>query len=63
MTPVVTATTVLPVLRLNDDDRGGVFISDDIQDNLAFSDFVRATGARFGVIETAGKFVGIAIKA
>jgi predicted O-methyltransferase YrrM len=41
---------------------GGVFISDDIQDNLAFSDFVRATGARFGVIETAGKFVGIAIK-
>ena len=42
--------------------RGGVFISDDIQDNLAFAHFVGASGARFGVIETANKFVGIAIK-
>lgn len=41
---------------------GGIFISDDIQDNLAFAHFVGAAGARFGVIETANKFVGIAIK-
>jgi predicted O-methyltransferase YrrM len=41
---------------------GGAFISDDIQDNLAFAHFVGAAGARFGVMETAGKFVGIAIK-
>lgn len=38
---------------------GGVFISDDIQDNLAFRDFVNEKGVPFAITESEGKFVGI----
>lgn len=38
---------------------GGVFISDDIQDNLYFREFVEALGLPFAVTESQGKFVGI----
>lgn len=41
---------------------GGVFISDDIQDNLGFRDFVESQGATFAVTESEGKYVGIARK-
>jgi predicted O-methyltransferase YrrM len=41
---------------------GGVFLSDDIQDNMAFADFVRDKDASFGVVEGHGKYVGIAVK-
>jgi len=41
---------------------GGVFISDDIQDNLYFSEFVAEKGVSFAVTESQGKFVGIARK-
>jgi predicted O-methyltransferase YrrM len=41
---------------------GGLFVSDDIQDNLAFAQFVKEQAAPFGVIETDGKFVGLAVK-
>jgi hypothetical protein len=41
---------------------GGVFISDDIQDNMAFAEFLAARGLRFAVTESQGKYVGIAIK-
>jgi len=41
---------------------GGLFLSDDIQDNPAFAHFVEAAVASFGVKAFAGKFVGIAVK-
>lgn len=41
---------------------GGIFISDDIQDNMAFAHFVARTRARFGVVQAGGKFVGLAAK-
>jgi predicted O-methyltransferase YrrM len=41
---------------------GGIFISDDIQDNMAFADFVTAKGVPFAVTESQNKFVGIALK-
>ena len=41
---------------------GGLFISDDIQDNMAFAHFVEESGLRYGVTETGGKYVGIALK-
>jgi predicted O-methyltransferase YrrM len=41
---------------------GGVFISDDIQDNLAFADFVTERDLRYAVVESGSKFVGIARK-
>lgn len=41
---------------------GGVFISDDIQDNMAFAEFVKEVGAPFAVTEYEGKYVGIARK-
>jgi predicted O-methyltransferase YrrM len=41
---------------------GGIFVSDDIQDNLVFRDFVHARKLDFAVSETAGKFIGIARK-
>lgn len=41
---------------------GGIFISDDIQDNLAFANFVNARHISFAVTEAAGKYVGIAVK-
>ncbi len=40
--------------------RGGVFISDDIQDNLAFAEFIDEHRPVFAVTESGGKFVGIA---
>ena len=41
---------------------GGVFISDDIQDNFGFRDFIVAQGAEFSVTSAQSKFVGIARK-
>lgn len=41
---------------------GGIFISDDIQDNFAFRDFYRARDIAFAVTESDGKFVGLARK-
>jgi predicted O-methyltransferase YrrM len=41
---------------------GGVFISDDIQDNLAFAEFVDQKGVPFAVTESGGKYVGICVK-
>lgn len=41
---------------------GGVFISDDIQDNLAFRDFIERAGAKYSITEYLGKYVGIARK-
>ena len=37
----------------------GLFISDDIQDNLYFSEFVQKNFLNFAVIEFEGKFVGL----
>lgn len=41
---------------------GGVFISDDIQDNLAFKNFVEAKGLAFAVTEYESKFIGVVRK-
>ena len=41
---------------------GGVFISDDIQDNMAFAEFVSARGLAFAVTESEGKYVGVTRK-
>lgn len=41
---------------------GGVFISDDIQDNLAFADFIEQMGVASAVTESSGKYVGICMK-
>jgi predicted O-methyltransferase YrrM len=38
---------------------GGIFISDDIQDNMAFAEFVQMRKLPFAVTEFEGKFVGI----
>jgi predicted O-methyltransferase YrrM len=38
---------------------GGVFISDDIQDNMAFAEFVETRKLPYAVTEFEGKFVGI----
>jgi hypothetical protein len=37
----------------------GLFISDDIQDNLYFSKFVKNNSLKFAVIEFEGKYVGL----
>ena len=37
----------------------GLFISDDIQDNLYFSEFVKKDALNFAVVEFNGKFVGL----
>lgn len=37
----------------------GLFISDDIQDNLYFSEFVKNKLSKFAVIEFEGKFIGL----
>lgn len=42
---------------------GGIFISDDIQDNFAFREFVEARGVPFAITESQGKYVGMARKA
>jgi len=39
--------------------KGGVFISDDIQDNLYFAEFVQSKRIPFAVTEFEGKYVGI----
>ncbi len=41
---------------------GGIFVSDDIQDNMAFAKFIEAKGVPFAVTESKNKFVGIARK-
>ncbi|KAA9133060.1 class I SAM-dependent methyltransferase [Marinihelvus fidelis] len=41
---------------------GGILISDDIQDNFAFKNFVEKVKPRFGVTECEGKYVGIVVK-
>ncbi len=38
---------------------GGIFISDDIQDNMAFAEFVEAQNIPFAVTQSGGKFVGV----
>ncbi len=38
---------------------GGLFISDDIQDNLYFSEFVKKNSLKFAVIEFEGKYIGL----
>jgi predicted O-methyltransferase YrrM len=40
----------------------GVFISDDIQDNMAFAEFVETRGLDFAVTEYVGKYVGVTRK-
>ena len=37
----------------------GLFISDDIQDNLYFSEFVKKKFLKFAVVEFQGKFIGL----
>ena len=41
---------------------GGIFVSDDIQDNLYFAVFMRRVRATFSVIKEGDKYVGIAVK-
>lgn len=41
---------------------GGVFMSDDIQDNLAFRAFIEAKDVPFAITACEGKYVGIARK-
>lgn len=41
---------------------GGIFISDDIDDNLAFKEFVESNKLNYYVVEFANKYVGIIIK-
>lgn len=38
---------------------GGLFISDDIQDNLYFSEFVKNKSLKFAIIKFNGKYVGL----
>lgn len=38
---------------------GGLFISDDIQDNLFFSNFVKVKKLNFAVTKSSGKYVGL----
>lgn len=42
--------------------KGGVFISDDINDNSAFQDFCDKNGIEPTVVDFEGKFVGIIVK-
>ena len=42
---------------------GGIFISDDIQDNFAFRDFVEKRQLTFAITEASGKYVGVTRKA
>lgn len=37
----------------------GLFISDDIQDNLYFSEFVKKKNLKFVIVEFEGKFIGL----
>ena len=40
----------------------GIFISDDIQDNLYFSNFVKKKSCKFAVVDYDGKYIGLARK-
>ena len=42
--------------------KGGILISDDIEDNLSFSRFIKCKKSRFAVIKNDNKFIGITIK-
>ena len=42
--------------------KGGVFISDDIQDNMAFREFVEIRKLNFAVTKSAEKYIGIIYK-
>ena len=39
--------------------KGGIFISDDIEDNSAFREFVTENQLEFSVLEFEGKYVGV----
>lgn len=41
---------------------GGIFISDDIQDNFGFREFMERTGTPFAVTGMGGRYVGMAVK-
>jgi len=41
---------------------GGIFISDDIQDNFAFKEFVESKNINFAVTKYKGKYIGITTK-
>ena len=40
----------------------GIFVSDDINDNFAFKEFVEENNLTYNIIEHAGKFVGVISK-
>ncbi len=42
--------------------KGGILISDDIEDNLSFRRFIKSKKSRFAVIKNDNKFIGITIK-
>jgi len=42
--------------------KGGILISDDIEDNLSFSRFVKRKKSKFAVIQNNNKYIGLAIK-
>ena len=42
--------------------KGGILISDDIENNLSFSRFVESKESRFTVIKKDNKYIGIVIK-
>lgn len=42
--------------------KGGIFISDDVEDNLAFKEFVEENNYNFYVVEFENKYVGIITK-
>ena len=39
--------------------KGGIFISDDIEDNSAFREFVLSKNLDFSVLKFEGKYVGV----
>ena len=39
--------------------KGGIFISDDVEDNTAFMEFVSSKNLKFNLVEFENKFVGI----
>lgn len=41
---------------------GGIFISDDIEDNFGFRDYFHSLGVPFAVVHCGGRYVGIAAK-
>ncbi len=41
---------------------GGILISDDIEDNIYFSEFVKEKKSKFAVVKNNDKYVGIIIK-